>query len=298
MAKILICGGNGQLGADCRQVLQAGHEVVSTDLDTLDITDSAAVARAVGELAPDVLINCAAFTRVDDCETREETARQINGNAPGILARAMQRIGGRLIHVSTDYVFDGRKPLPGVYTESDDPCPLSVYGRTKLDGEIAVQRETGRYAIVRTAWLYGTGGPNFLKTMLRMSMLQPDRTLRVVNDQFGSPTWSFRLARQIERLMDAGGSGIYHATGEGHCTWYELARYFLDRMDVAHRLDPCTTEQYPTAATRPMNAVLENRRLKAEGIHVMRDWRQDVAQWVSETGRHLIDAVAKQGGKP
>ena len=284
----------GTAGNGLQPGLREDHQVLSHDLDTMDIADPAAVREVVDAFAPDILINCAAFTRVDDCETEQETAEKINGLAPGILARAMERIGGGTVHVSTDYVFDGRKPPGEFYVESDAPCPVSIYGKTKLDGEAAVRRETDRFAIVRTAWLYGAAGHNFLKTMLRLSVADPERRLTVVNDQFGSPTWSWRLAVQIRRLVEAGGRGIYHATAEGSATWYELARRFLDRMGVAHRIEPCATRDYPTPAVRPRNAVLENRRLKNADINVMVDWRQDLDRFVAEHGRDLRQAVEQE----
>jgi dTDP-4-dehydrorhamnose reductase len=293
MAKILICGAKGQLGMDCRLVMEKRHVVLSHDIDTMDITQPMDVDRIIGDFTPDILVNCAAFTQVDACETEVETARSINGKAPGILARAMETSGGRIIHVSTDYVFDGTKTPPEPYVESDAPSPISIYGKTKLEGEAAVKKATERFAIVRTAWLYGAVGHNFLKTMLRLAINSPERTLRVVDDQFGSPTWSFRLAEQIAALVDAGGSGIYHATAEGHGTWYELARYFLEQMKISHHIEPCTTADYPTPAVRPKNAILENSRLKASGIHIMKDWHLEIERFVSRFRGQLLDEVVK-----
>jgi len=302
--KILICGGNGQLGTDCRRVLEKKHVVKAMDLEfpgnspsmeTLDITQPADVAEKVDAFAPDLLLNCAAFTLVDACETEKEKAGRINGEAPGILAGAMEAIGGNIIHISTDYVFDGGKTPPESYAEEDSPRPVSVYGKTKLEGETAVQRAAGRYAIVRTAWLYGAMGHNFLKTMLRLAVGDPERELRVVDDQFGSPTWSWRLALQIEKLIGTDSHGIYHATAEGHCTWYELARYFLMRMEIPNHIVPCTSQDYPTPAARPKNAILENGRLKAAGLHIMQEWRLDVDRFVAEYRGQLLDET---GGVP
>lgn len=294
--KVLICGGKGQLGTDCRRILESRHEVKALDVEplddgageTLDITRPDEVTAAVGAFEPDLLLNCAAFTRVDDCETETVAARRINAEAPGVLAAAMEAVGGKIIHVSTDYVFDGQKALPEHYREDETPRPVSVYGKTKLQGEEAVRRAAGRYAIVRTAWLYGAAGHNFLKTMLRLAVASPERELRVVDDQFGSPTWSHRLALQIEKLIEADGRGIFHATAEGHCSWYELATHFLARMGIPHRIVPCPSEAYPTPARRPRNAILENSRLKAAGIHLMRDWQRDVDQFVAEFGDRLL----------
>jgi dTDP-4-dehydrorhamnose reductase len=296
--KILICGGMGQLGTDCMRVLGDKHAVKALDLEppddspsmeTLDITRPAEVAEKVGDFAPDLLLNCAAFTQVDACETERETAGRINGEAPGILAGTMEAIGGKIIHISTDYVFDGGKTPPESYIEKESPRPVSVYGKTKLEGEAAVQRAASRYAIVRTAWLYGARGHNFLKTILKLAVGDPERELRVVDDQFGSPTWSFRLAQQIEKLIDTESHGIYHATAEGHCTWYELATYFLKRMEIPNHIVPCASEAYPTPAKRPKNAILENGRLKSSGLHIMQEWWQDVDCFVAEFREQLLN---------
>jgi dTDP-4-dehydrorhamnose reductase len=286
--KVLICGARGQLGSDCANVLAAAHRIVVTDLDELDITDAAAVERFVGRQRPEVVVNCAAYTRVDDCESQVDLADRINHRGPAHLAAAADATGASLIHVSTDYVFDGTKPLPSAYNENDLPHPLSAYGRTKLAGETAVAGATDNVVILRTAWLYGIGGPNFLKTMLRLALGDPEREIRVVNDQHGSPTWSYRLATQIAALIGTPLRGVCHATATGSGTWYDLASLFLKEMQVPHRLAPCTTAQYPTPARRPQNSILENRRLKAAGLHCMSDWREDLVQFVARYRKQLL----------
>jgi dTDP-4-dehydrorhamnose reductase len=163
-----------------------------------------------------------------------------------------------------------------------------VYGRTKLDGEYAVAAADCRYIILRTAWLYGFHGRNFLKTILKKVLSAPETTLKVVNDQFGSPTWSYRLALQIRRLIDSDASGIYHASSEGYGTWFDLASSFLEKMGVPHRIIPCGTVDYPTPATRPANAILENHRLKAEGLNIMTDWRSDLNEFIATFRDRLI----------
>jgi len=293
--KILICGGKGQLGVECRTILGRKHTVMSVDLDELDIAECARVERVVAAFGPDVIVNCAAYTAVDACETRYALAWKVNAEGPGNLAMAAERHGARLVHISTDYVFDGKKIPPEPYVETDETHPVSCYGKTKLAGERAVKDATDSYMIVRTAWLYGIGGPNFLKTILRLALKDPTGEIKVVNDQFGSPTWSYRLALQIDKLIDAGGRGVYHATSEGHGTWYQLASEFLDRMAVPHCVVPCTTTQYPTPAARPMNSILENRRLKASGMNLMQEWRHDVAAFVAALRDRLI-REAKEGG--
>jgi dTDP-4-dehydrorhamnose reductase len=289
----MITGAEGQLGQDCLRVFGTDHRVSALGHREMDITRQASVAETVENIRPDLIINCAAHTGVDACETETERARELNVSGPRFLAQSAARRGSLLVHISTDYVFDGQKPTAEGYAETDEPRPLSVYGKTKLAGERAVSEVTENYIIIRTAWLYGIRGQNFLKTMLRLACADPDRQLKVVNDQFGSPTWSYRLAQQIKKLVEKGARGIYHATAEGVCTWYELADYFLEKMNVPHRLVPCTSEEFPTAAVRPKNSILENRRLKAAGINIMAPWQGDVAQYVEQFAEQLLQSVAE-----
>ncbi|MCP4688977.1 MAG: dTDP-4-dehydrorhamnose reductase [Desulfobacterales bacterium] len=285
---ILVCGGDGQLGSDLTRLLATDHPVTSMDLD-LDITDPAAVKEALARIRPDIIVNCAAYTAVDACETHKELSHKVNADGPANLAGAGNEMGCRLIHISTDYVFDGEKPAPAPYDEEDPVNPLSWYGKTKLDGEAAVRDRIQNHLILRTSWLYGARGPNFLKTMLRLALSDPDREIRVVNDQFGSPTWSRRLAQQIQALIPTEIRGVHHATAEGHCTWFELAGHFLQRMDVPHTLTPIPTEEFPTPARRPMNSILENRALKNQGVNVMKEWRSDVNRYVEQYKERLLE---------
>lgn len=284
---ILITGGNGQLGMDCTRVLGPDYAVASVDIDTADITDPDRVDALCRKIKPAVIINCAAYTQVDHCETDVAAARAVNAEAPGHLAACARQYGAALIHISTDYVFDGKKPLPMPYLESDPTGPVSVYGRTKLDGERAVAAAGCRYIILRTAWLYGFHGRNFLKTILKKALSAPETTLKVVNDQFGSPTWSYRLALQIRRLIGTDASGIYHASAEGYGAWFDLASSFLEKMGVPHHIMPCATTDYPTPAVRPKNAILENNRLKEEGLNIMADWRHDLDEYIATFGDRL-----------
>jgi len=287
--KVVITGGTGQLGSDCGEVLSRRFEVVSLGSKDVDITSYASVKRLLAETSPQVILNCAAFTQVDACETQRDVAWQVNVEGPRNLAAAAAEVGARLIHISTDYVFDGRKPIPEPYTETDDTGPLSYYGKTKLAAEDAIREATDNHMILRTAWMYGIRGQNFLKTMLKLAIKDPDKEIRVVNDQYGSPTWSYRLALQIDRLIDAGMPGTYHATSEGYCSWYQLAADFLSRMGVRHKVMPCTTQEYPTPAVRPANCILENRRLKESGLNLMEEWKSDVTQFVTKFRERLIN---------
>lgn len=289
--KIVITGGTGQLGGDCVEVLEQRYEIVSLGSKDLDISSMTAVESLMEEIAPQIILNCAGFTKVDDCETKKDLAWKVNVEGPRNLGVAAKNQGAQLIHISTDYVFDGRKEVPGPYTETDETNPISYYGVTKSEAEEAVRGATDNHMILRTAWMYGIRGQNFLKTMLRLALNDPKREIKVINDQFGSPTWSYRLAQQTARLIESGGQGTYHATSEGYCTWYELATDFLDKMGVPHSFVSCTTEEYPTPAARPINSILENKRLKKSGLNLMEGWKMDLDEFVLRFRDPLINEV-------
>jgi dTDP-4-dehydrorhamnose reductase len=278
--KILVTGSGGQLGTDVVGTLRKTYDVLALKKSDLDISDLAAVGKVVESFTPAIVVNCAAYTRVDDCEEQRQLAFAVNVTGPKNLALCVSMYGGRLIHISTDYVFDGNRSVPNPYVEEDEPAPVSYYGQTKLEGERAIRELTERCTIVRTAWLYGIVGRNFLKTILRLTIQDPKKAIKVVNDQFGSLTWSYQLGRQIARLIEADDHGIYHATAEGYGSWYEAAATFLKLMGVPHNVHPCTSAEYPTRAVRPRNSILENRRLKTEGINCMRPWQEDLEQFV------------------
>ena len=286
--KILLTGKNGLLGRDCLEVFQDRHDVLAVDIKELDIAAAAQVEEAVARFHPTALVNCAAYTQVDLAETERDEAFRGNVTGPRNLALSAARRGALLVHISSDYVFDGLKPPPNPYLEDDPTGPLSWYGRTKLEGELAIRGAGCRSIIVRTAWLYGRHGPNFLKKILKLALSPQVPELKVVNDQFGSPTWSYRLAQQLLRLLEGGGQGLYHASAEGYCTWFELARRFLDRLGVAKPLRPCPTSDYPTPAVRPLNSILENRRLKVAGLNLMRPWQPDLDEFVAAFRGELL----------
>ncbi len=289
--KILITGANGQLGQECQQVLAPNHTLLPCGRDTLDIGNAAAVEAMLTAEKPQVIINCAAFTAVDRCETEREASWRANAAGPENLAKGAADIGARLIHISTDYVFDGNKPVPQAYTEDDATNPLSEYGRSKLAGEKAICRYLDNTAILRTAWLYSANGGNFLKTMLKLAAADPQRELKVVNDQYGSLTWSYPLARQIEQLLTPEINGIIHTTSEGYSTWYEAACYFLEKMNQPCNIRPCTTAEYPTPAHRPANSVLENRVLKERGCNILTSWQEHLDQFVGRYGDALYREI-------
>ncbi|WP_028585972.1 dTDP-4-dehydrorhamnose reductase [Desulfogranum mediterraneum] len=286
--KLLIIGANGQLGQDCLHTLSPKHTVACCDVQDMDITDGAQVAALFAAHRPEAVINCAAYTAVDNCETDQQRCLEVNALGPQLLAEQCAEYNTRLLQISTDYVYDGALPAPQAYREDAAARPLSVYGQTKLKGDQAVQSLTN-HLIIRTAWLYGMGGKNFLKTMLRLAVADPERTIRVVNDQYGSLTWSWRLAAQIELLLEHELTGIIHASAENHSSWYEGARFFLDCMQVPYSMEPCTTEEYPTPAPRPANSILENHRLKQAGLNLMVDWKEDVARMAREYRAQLLE---------
>ena len=286
--KIVIIGAGGQLGSDCCKLLAAGNQTIGCDLPRVDIGNQESIDAYLNDTRPEVIVNCAAYTAVDACETELDLSWKINALGPKYLAQAADRLGSRLFHISTDYVFDGNKPPPGAYVETDKPNPLSQYGRSKLAGEEAVIEQCSNHVILRTAWLYSAYGKNFLKTMLKLAISNPERQLKVVDDQYGSLTWSHTLTRQIQELLPVALTGIVHATAEGHSTWYQAARYFLDAMGVAYSMRPCSTAEYPTPAHRPANSILENKVLKDAGIARFVSWQDDIDTFVAEHRESLM----------
>lgn len=286
--KVLITGSQGQLGQSLVQEAELrGFSIIATDLEQLDITNRPAVLEAVEHYRPEILINAAAFTQVDACETQSEEAFRINALGPRNLALACRRFGGCLLQVSTDYVFDGEKDAP--YVEWDHPQPLSVYGRSKLLGEQWVREQCPDHFIVRTAWLYGPGGQNFVKTILTRARQRATRgqPLKVVDDQRGSPTSTLALARQIYRLAGSDAFGTYHATCQGACTWYEFARQIISAAGLSVDLRPCTTAEFPRPARRPRNSVLARALLQLEHLDCMPDWETAFAEFWQHYGGQL-----------
>jgi len=290
---ILVTGGRGQLGRDCTRVLKEKADVLALSPSEMDITSQEQIEYVFRRFRPAVVINCAAYTRVDQCETELEPCHRVNSLGPELLARQCRRDRCRLVHISTDYVFSGDRPVPTPYTEDDPVGPLSAYGRSKLEGEEAIRRILDNHLIIRTAWLYGMGGNNFLKTMLRLVLTDPEQTYRVVDDQYGSLTWTWRLAGQIASLVDSSLTGVIHATAEGYSTWYAGARCFLEAMDVPHNLSPCSTAEYPTPAPRPANSILENRRLKEGSLNLMVNWQEDIRRFARQFRQDLIEEIRR-----
>lgn len=269
----LVTGATGMLGQDLQKVL-AGRPVTALGRADLDVTDADAVAAAVE--GHDCIVNCAAYTKVDDAETHESLAFAVNATGAGNLAAAAAKHGARLVQLSTDYVFDGTATEP--YPEDAPRHPVSAYGRTKAEGErLALELNPGRTFVVRTAWLYGRHGPNFAKTMLRLAA--DHETVSVVNDQLGQPTWTLDLARQIVGMLDADApDGIYHATNSGQASWYEFAKAVFSVAGLdADRVKPTSSAQFVRPAPRPAYSVLGHEAWRRSGLEPMRDWREALA---------------------
>jgi len=277
MIDLLITGVHGQLGRALEKLArQRGLSVAGHDLDTLDICDRSAVAELVGRLGPRTLINCAAFTAVDACEADEATATAVNGTAVGHLAAACNAAGAHLVQLSTDYVFAGDGALP--YTEADPVAPASAYGRSKLEGE-RLARTADRHLIVRTAWLYGHGGANFVEAIQR----QIDRgasSLRVVADQVGSPTFCDDLAEALLDLVDAEACGVVHAVNSGSTSWHGFAVEIVRLMGAEVAVHAVTTADYPRPAKRPAYSVLDTSRLAAVIGRHLPPWQEALARYL------------------
>lgn len=274
--RVLITGANGMLGRDLQAVL-AGHEVTALARADLDVTDAAAVGAAVS--GHDVVVNCAAYTKVDDAETHEDEAYAVNAIGPANLAAACAETGARLVTVSTDYVFDGKATEP--YSEDLPRDPINAYGRTKAAGEeLAIAAHPSGTYVVRTAWLYGEHGPNFAQTMLNLAKTKD--TWSVVDDQLGQPTWTADLAAQIVALLDSdAAAGIYHGTNSGQATWYEFARAVLEEAGLdPERITPTDSGAFVRPAPRPAYSVLGHGAWAAAGIREMRPWRDALADAV------------------
>ncbi len=261
----LVLGSRGQLGTDLMEVL--GDSAVGLDFPEIDITDAASVTTAIRDIAPDVVVNCAAYTAVDAAEEDERTALAINGDGVSVIAQATA--GRRIVQISTDYVFDGTAQTP--YPEDAAPAPASAYGRTKLAGEKAALSHPDAF-VIRTAWLYGAHGQNFVKTMLGLERTRD--VVTVVDDQVGQPTWSMDLARQIVALADSEAEpGIYHGTNGGQTSWFGFARRIFELAGAdPQRVQPTTTAAFPRPAPRPAYSVLGHDRWAAAGLAPMRSW--------------------------
>jgi dTDP-4-dehydrorhamnose reductase len=281
--KVLVAGAAGMLAKDLVPCLEKrGHQVLAPPEKDLDITRLDAIRRWTGSGDPDVLINCAAYTKVDQAESEEHLAGVINGLAVQNLCLACQEADVPLVHFSTDYVFDGTKNGP--YTIHDHPNPINAYGRTKLMGEQYILWLLKRFYLVRTSWLFGLHGANFIETMLRLALKQAQ--VSVVNDQKGCPTWTQHLSEAVVSLIESGRFGVYHATNSSPTTWFEYATEIFRMAGTGTRVLPITTDQFPTAAARPKNSVLDSFPLPEVIGREMPPWQDALKQYIELRKAH------------
>lgn len=276
---ILIVGSHGMLGSDLMAEFAPQSEVLGLDLPEIDITRIEQCFSWVKKCRPEVILNAAALTQVDYCEANQKEAFLVNSEGAGNLARAASSIGATLVHYSTDYVFDGLKK--DAYVEEDDPNPRSIYGKSKLAGEDLVRSGCPNHLIIRTSWMFGANGPNFIRTITDLA--RRGEPLHVVNDQRGSPSYSKDVASHTRKMIERGCKDTYHLTNSGSCTWYELSRKALDSVGIKNvSLIPVSTSEFPRPAPRPANSILANARLVKDGIPLMRPWQAAVEEYVEQ----------------
>ena len=283
--KILITGANGMLAKEVKEKFSAENEVTLTDVAELDITNGKMVYDFITNLKPDLIINCAAYTAVDKAEENLELADRINGDGPTNLAKAAKAAGSKLVHISTDYVFGGDLDLSKSYKEDDEKKPVTAYGISKLHGEQGIQNNLDNYYIFRTAWLYGIGGNNFVKTMTKLGKERDE--LSVVSDQHGSPTYAKDLTDIIyQAVYKKIPYGVYNATNEGFTTWYDFTKEILNEQGIECKVNPVTTAEYiemmkVTQAKRPYNSQMSKDKLKQAGINVP-EWKDGLKRYLEE----------------
>ena len=274
--KILITGSNGMLGHDLIEVLKDKHELLLTTSKTLDITDGDSVMDFILKSNPDIVINSAAYTDVDGCESNPDLAYNVNGEGVKNLALACREVDCPLVHISTDYVFNGQNDRPWV--EDDEIGPISIYGKSKLEGEEHIKEILEKYFIVRTAWLYGVNGRNFPRTMLELA--QKHSEITVVYDEVGTPTYTPDLAKGISKLIETDYYGTYHLTNSGNCSWCEFARYIFEVADVDVNVIPVTASEFARPAPRPSYSVLENRNWVENGFEPLRNYKEAIKEYI------------------
>lgn len=276
--KVFVTGSKGQLGYDVVDELEKrGHTAIGVDIEELDITDAEAVDKMITEAAPDAVIHCAAWTAVDAAEDNEEECRQVNAYGTENIAKVCKKLDCKMMYISTDYIFDGKGTRPW---EPDDPVttPLNVYGQTKYEGELAVRDNVEKFFIVRIAWVFGKG-KNFIKTMLNLAKTHDHLT--VVNDQYGTPTYTYDLARLLVDMIETDKYGNYHATNEGgYITWYDFAREIFRQAGVDIKVEPVSSAQYAAKAKRPENSRMNKQKLVDNGFELLPDWKDALGRYL------------------
>lgn len=277
--KVLVTGTKGQLGYDVVNELEKrGHTAVAVDIEEMDITDAVSVERVITEAEVEAVIHCAAYTAVDAAEDNVEICRRVNAEGTKNIAKVCKKLDLKMIYISTDYVFDGEGERP--WEPDDERHPLNVYGQTKYEGELAVEKYLEKYFIVRIAWVFGVNGKNFIKTMLKLS--ETHEELNVVDDQVGSPTYTYDLAVLLVDMVESDKYGRYHATNEGLCTWYEFAKEIFRQTGVEVKVNPVTSDMFPAKAKRPKNSRMSKEKLDANGFHRLPTWQDALERYLSE----------------
>ncbi len=278
--KVLVTGVKGQLGHDViKELEKRGHTAVGVDIDNMDITDQEAVRRVVTQAAPEAVVHCAAYTAVDAAEDHEELCRLVNAKGTEHIVSVCRDLDCKLMYISTDYVFNGQGERP--WEPDDEREPLNVYGQTKYEGELAVET-LEKYFIVRIAWVFGVNGKNFIKTMLNLGKTRD--SLTVVDDQIGSPTYTYDLARLLVDMVETEKYGRYHATNEGLCSWYEFACEIFKEAGIQVKVSPVSTDMYPARAKRPMNSRMDKSKLRDMGFEPMPSWQDALRRYLEVIG--------------
>jgi dTDP-4-dehydrorhamnose reductase len=282
--KVLVLGANGQLGKEFVDYLKDKTEVFAFSHKKLDIIDFETLVNKFYELSPDVVINCAAYTKVDQAEKEEILAYKVNALGAKNVSFASFKVNAKVVYFSTDYVFDGARELP--YNEFDKVNPLSVYGKSKLVGEMYTKEHNPNHLILRISWLYGINGSNFVKTIIRLAKEKVE--LRVVNDQVGAPTYTLDVVKQTWKLIQDDSIGLYHSSNTGQTTWFEFANRIVDKLKLSTKVLPIKTDEFLTLAKRPSFSVFDNYMLKLEGKSIMRNWEEAFDDFVDRYRKELI----------
>lgn len=276
--KVIVTGAEGQLGKDLCKVLNKQFILFGLGRMELDVTKQEQCEKVISLIKPDVIIHSAAFTHVDKAEVNETEAYLVNAYGSRNIAFAAEQIGAKVCYISTDYVFDGNSTKP--YREFDNTNPISVYGKSKRAGELFIQNLSSKYFIVRTSWVYGINGNNFVKSVLKQALNK--QPLKVVNDQIGSPTYTIDLSKFIADLINTKKYSIYHASNGGECSWYDFAQAIFQELGMNIRIDPCTSKEFIREAPRPAYSVLEPLAIRANGFKELRHWRVALKEFIKE----------------
>ncbi len=274
--KIVIFGSNGMLGSAAVEVFSRKFEIIAHDIDSVDICDNAAVEEVIASKKPSLILNCAAYTDVDGCEKNRETAFRVNAEGPRNIAVNSSKYGARVIHISTDYIFDGQKNTP--YTETDTPSPINVYGSSKLEGEKNVMSHAKDSLIIRTSWLYGPSGKNFVSTLTNLP--KNESVLKVISDQKGKPTYTYDLAEAILNAVEKQLKGVVNICNSGECSWYEFAVEIFNLLERRIDVKPVSSEEYKMPASRPKNSVLSMEKYEYAVGFKMRSWEEALKDYL------------------